>query len=312
MRAIWIVLALASSAAAETGFGWQAPAACPTADEVQARIEARLGSPLDGVIHDIAITIEPEAAGFVAVIDARGLTVANDIRTLRSARCGELADAIAVIVARLASEAFAAAPARQEVDVDAHEQIVVASAPAPSPMPRTSRASHTTKWGGGARLLGLSGIGALPRVNLGGELAAYARRNTTFFELAVSRWVPQTATFEVGAPAGVVVGLDILTVRVGWRPEHVPLRAWVSGEIGALHGSGMAVQDPRAGSGRWLALGAGFGVAWPMTQNARLVGTVELAVPLERTRFALRDGAELYRPSAAAARCAFGIEVGWP
>jgi hypothetical protein len=71
------------------------------------------------------------------------------------------------------------------------------------------------------------------------------------------------------------------------------------------------VDDPRAGSSRWTALGGGFNVQWPMSPVARLVGAIELMIPLERTVFMLEDGRDLYRPSSAAARCSLGIELGW-
>jgi hypothetical protein len=63
-------------------------------------------------------------------------------------------------------------------------------------------------------------------------------------------------------------------------------------------------------SHRWVAAGAGFGVAWPMSDQARLVGNVELAVPLQRNDLKMTTG-EPYEPDAAAARCSLGIEVGW-
>ncbi|MBL0219210.1 MAG: hypothetical protein IPQ07_35740 [Myxococcales bacterium] len=329
-RALIALVAMAAPSAAEPAFGWRAPASCPRAEEIKARVERRLGAPIDGAVHGIEIEITRDGTGFVAQIDARALTVANDVRTLRSARCEELADAIAVIIARLASQARHAEPsgvlavepprraqpvvavdqdardARDEIDqrgpADEERADVQVRAPVITP-PR--------RWGGGVRLLALSGVGALPRINLGGELAGYVRREHHFVELAVGRWVPQSARLDPGAPARVDVSLDVVTVRGGYGPEHLPIRAWVSAEIGRLQGAGMAVVDPQVGSGRWVAVGGGFGVAWPMAPHARLVGTFELAIPLERTRFMLQNGGDLYQPAAAAARCALGLELGW-
>jgi hypothetical protein len=162
-------------------------------------------------------------------------------------------------------------------------------------------------WGGGGRVLGVSGVGALPRVNVGGELAGYVRRRTAFAELALARWVPDAATHEQGAPA---LSLEVATVRVGWRASAMPLRAWLAGELGSLARADL----DHASTRRWTALGAGFGVAWPMAPNARLLGTIELAVPLERGEIThmMPPAPEPYRPGVAAARCAFGIEIGWP
>ncbi|MDB4962258.1 MAG: hypothetical protein JWP01_2257 [Myxococcales bacterium] len=323
-RALAVLVALLSGVQVGSAepFGWRAPAGCPTETDIRTRIERRLGTSVDsGAIHGIEITISREAGGFVAEIDARALTVANDIRTLRSTRCDALADAIAVIIARLATEARRE-PTRGRTDgsdtlmadlvaADISDPEVAASAVRRRAIGVRAPLGSGPRWGGGGHVLGLSGVGALPRLNLGGELAGYVRRNDTFVELAIGRWVPQTVALDPGAPAGVEVSLDVVSLRAGWGPHELPLRAWLLGELGLIHGTGVAVDDARTASARWTALGGGFGVAWPMSPIARLVGTVELAIPLERTRFMLRDGADLYQPAVAAARCSLGIEVGW-
>lgn len=320
---------------------WDAPAGCPDAADVQARIARRLG--IDDVVHGVEITVVRTRAGFVAEIDARALTVANDVRTLRSARCDELANAVAVIVARLASEARGQstkiAGASQlsmvpdsrtptdgrttrrgadQVALDAEDELAVsepatANATAPGQVDRIASRypANASTWGGGARLTGLSGAGALPSLNLGVELAAYVRRLDRFVELGVGAWNPRYAYLQAGAPASVEVGLQVVTLRAGWGPRHLPLRAWVTAEVGQIQGMGVAVDNPQGGATRWTALGGGFNVQWPMSPLARLVGAIEVVVPLERTRFLLADGRDLYQPSAAAARCSLGIEVGW-
>ncbi len=313
---------------ASAGFVWRAPGACPDAANVKSRAEQRLGGALDGNLHGIEIEITRERGGFIARIDARAITVANDVRTLRSRRCDALADAVAVVLARLASEVrssrkttvpietrtialVAPAPAattaalahHDDSDDDMSDQRIVDEGPAPK---------RARRWGMGMHVLALSGVGALPQVNLGGELSVFVRRAEKFASLGVSRWVPQNARLAPGAPGGVDVKLDTLTLRGGWGPAKVPIRAWLLGEIGQLQGTGVGVDDERTATARWLALGAGMGVGWPMSQHARLVGTFEIAVPLERPRFMLDGGSDLFQPGAAAARCAFGLEVGWP
>nr|MBA2539612.1 hypothetical protein [Deltaproteobacteria bacterium] len=71
-------------------------------------------------------------------------------------------------------------------------------APGATPVPRAY--VHTVRpdplatderWGGGIRLTGLSGIGALPGVNFGGEVAGLLRRDELFIELAIGRWKPE-------------------------------------------------------------------------------------------------------------------------
>ncbi|MBA3453937.1 MAG: hypothetical protein H0T42_12655 [Deltaproteobacteria bacterium] len=171
-------------------------------------------------------------------------------------------------------------------------------------------------WGGGARLTGLSGIGALPGVNMGVELAVFVRRDERFLELGLGRWVPQETYVVAQAPERVELGLDVWTLRGGWASRTMPLRAWLLVETGELAGrremTGMiarmvgAVEEDR----RWLAAGGGFGVAWPMADRARLFGTVEVAIPIERTPMAMMEGRD-FEPAAAAVRANLGLELGW-
>src|SRR5262249_46367101 len=105
LRVLLVLVVTAAPAAAEPAFAWQAPAACPDAGDMPARIERRLGRALDEVAVGISIDIAAEPTGYVARVDARAVSVENGERTLTSKRCDELADAVAVIVARLATEA---------------------------------------------------------------------------------------------------------------------------------------------------------------------------------------------------------------
>jgi hypothetical protein len=304
-RVALIWLAVASTAYAEprtdAGLVWQAPVSCPDAGEVRARIERRLGMSIDRAVHGIEVDITPDGEGndhgFIARIDLRGVTVANEIRVLTSARCDELTDAVAVIIARIAAEH------RQPAAELPGERARIAVAAPPPVAPRM--------WGGGIRAHGVSSIGALPRVSLGAELAVNVRRHALFGELAGARWLPSRRLLQEGAPGAVDVSLSILTARFGWGPEDLPLRAWVTGELGSLRGQGIALNQAQIGAATWGGMGAGFAVAWPMTTHTRLVGLVEAVVPVQRARFVLQDGAEIYRPGPATVRCGLGLEVGW-
>ena len=56
---------------------------------------------------------------------------------------------------------------------------------------------------------------------------------------------------------------------------------------------------------RWVAVGGGFGVAWPIVNHVALVG----AVPVDRKPLMMAAGT--FEPDAAAVRSALGLEVGW-
>lgn len=298
---VWALLAASGAvASADNGFVWAAPESCPDAADVRARIEQRLGMSVDGTVHGIEVAIAREAGAFVARIDTRGVTLADGSRTLTSARCDELADAVAVVVARLATEARAQAQAEVARRMTA--------------IPVTGRASARRgagPWGGGLRAVAVSGVGVLPGVGIAGELALYGRRRSSFAEISATRWRKNAEYLANGAPGAVDVSLVAVALRAGWSPPDMNIRAWAVGEVGPMSGEGIALDDPRIGTGRWTAAGAGFSVAWPMWDRARLVGSVEFLVAFERVQFVLSDGDEVYRPAAGLARCSLGLEIGW-
>jgi hypothetical protein len=179
---------------------------------------------------------------------------------------------------------------------------------------KTSGLATTERWGGGVRVTGLSGIGALPGVNYGGEVAGLVRRDEAFVELGMSRWKPEHTYI---TPDNVELGLNVWTLRAGWASMRMPLRGWLLAEVGEVAGmkdmpgvvARMMMGDVPSNHA-WRAAGAGFGVAWPMADTARLVGNVELAVPLA-SGGAMLDGGDVYKPDAVTARYSVGLEVGW-
>ena len=193
----------------------------------------------------------------------------------------------------------------------------VAASASPSDEPENGVITHE-QWGGGVRLTGLSGIGALPGVNFGGEVAVHVRREEIYAELALGRWKPEESyTVMESVDHHVDLKLDVWTLRAGWASMSMPLRAWVLFEVGELAGPrGMPGVVSRMMSGdtpsqrQWRAGGGGVGVAWPISNQARLIGNLEMAIPLNREPLVLdRYGA--YEADPIVARYSVGLEVGW-
>ena len=279
---------------------WRAPEGCPDADSLRARVERRLERSLDDVAIGVEVDVALSAGRYVARIDLRAMTVANDIRTLTSTHCAELADAVAVIVTRVASEAIARK--RVAAREDLQRQHVV-DPPAPRAKPRM--------WSIGGRASAVSGIGIIPKVGLAAEVALVVRRDDMLAEVAGTRWLDSYAQFHDGSPAVVSVVLDTAALRAGWRPKHLPLRIWSSLEYGFMAGNSVKLPTEQLDSGRWIAAGIGFGVAWQMTKWMRLVGTNETMLAIDRVRFTLGDGLVVYAPSPMSFRAAVGLELGW-
>src|SRR5690606_31101200 len=191
--AVALVTLLGSAASAQSvamidtrpSLTWRAPAGCPDAASLRARVERRLERSLDEVVIRVEVDVARSAGRYVARVDLRAMTVANDVRTLTSTHCGELADAVAVIVTRVASDAIAS---RRVAVRDNEDPIAIAVESITVP-------SKPRVWTIGARLSGVSGIGVIPKVGLAGELAITVRRNDTLAEIAGTRWVASAAQF---------------------------------------------------------------------------------------------------------------------
>ena len=175
----------------------------------------------------------------------------------------------------------------------------------------------TERWGGGVRLTGLSGIGVLPGVAFAAEVAVIVRHDEYFGELALSRWKPRETYMITTSPDHVELRLDMWTARGGWASMKMPLRGWVLAEVGEIAGAsemGGVVTRMMMGdtpqNRQWRAVGAGFGVAWPISNQIRLIGNMELAVPIQREPVEL-DRYGTYQADALTARYSLGLEVGW-
>lgn len=303
MTAVTAVPAAAQSVAmidARPTLTWRAPAGCPDAASVRARVEHRIERSLDDVVAPVEVDVALAGGRYVARVDLRAVSMANDVRTLTSKRCGDLADAVAVIVARVASDAIAR-----------HRVAAADDEAAPILIETVAALAKPRAWTLGVRLSGVSGIGVIPKVGLGGELAVTLRRKDSLAELAGARWVASAAQMHDGAPAKVDVDLDVASARLGWRPAAMPLRAWAAIEVGKMEGTNIRLPSQQLESGRWVAAGAGFGVAWQMNGWLRLLGSTETMLAIDRVRFTLGDGIVVYAPSPMSFRTSVGLEVGW-
>jgi hypothetical protein len=313
----FLLLSTGRTAQAASSIEWRAPAGCPDTASLRARVESRLERSLDDVAIDISIDVTKSHGRYTARVDLGAVTVANDVRTLTSTRCSELADAVAVIVARVANDA-----ARRAVEADAVDVEAIVIHPLPTAMvarpvapafvdrgePAGQGAGAFRPWTIGARVSGLSGIGLIPQVGLGAEVAVTVRAGRHLAELGRARWARSTAQFIIDGPRNIDVNLDVTVARYGWRNPTLPLRAWLAVEVGNMHGGGLAVTQ--IDDDRWIAAGAGFGIAWQMTDWIRLFGSTEAMAAIERARFTNGDMV-VYAPSPLSVRTTCGLEVGW-
>jgi hypothetical protein len=290
MRPVLVVVALCSTATAAPHVGWQAPVGCPDSKVLLAAIAHRLDVPLDRVELAADVTIEATADGFVAHVHGD----ATETRELASASCSELTEAVAVIVARAATERIAVVEPSEPPDSSV---AVVAPPPPPS----------VSMWNLGARVSGLAGVGNLPNLGVAGELALIAIHGPLAIELAGSHWL--SGSTNVAADASVNIGVDALALRVGWRGER--MRGWLDGEIGRVHAEGVGLVDAMRGAGRWTAIGGGVGYALPLAPHILAVAAGEVELATNGVSITLSDGNTVYETPVIAIRGGLGLEVTW-
>ena len=289
MRSVLVVTVICSTATAAPHVGWQAPVGCPDSKVLLAAIAHRLDVPIDRVELAADVTIETTPDGFVAHVHGD----ATETRELASASCSELTDAVAVIVARAATERVAV--------VEPSEPSVAAVVPAPAAAPSAS------VWNLGARVSGLAGIGNLPNLGVAGEIAVIGIRGPFAIELAGSHWL--SGSTNVAADASVNIGVDALALRVGWRGAR--LRGWLDGEIGRVHAEGVGLVDAMRGAERWTAIGGGVGYAVPLAPHILAVAAGEVELTTNGVSITLSDGNMVYETPVIAIRGRLGLEVTW-
>jgi hypothetical protein len=292
-------------------FAWDAPEACPARADVEVKIVSRLGAPLEGLSQHVAVAVtraDTGDAGYVAHLELDS-PAAHEVRTLAATSCGELAEAVSVIVARLAHSypAPATEPRRARVgalDADEHAIDTMVAAPAGS----------TAHWSAGARFAALAGYGMLPQLGIGGEVAAWIELGPASLEIARDGWSnTRRAAF---APTYDVDGLSVdftaTVARIGWKLGDLPLRARASGELGTMTGRGVGALAGSERPLRWIGAGAGVAADWRPAPWLRVMAAGDIVFAIQRARFALLDGTQVYEAGPLSARFSVGLEVGIP
>jgi hypothetical protein len=287
-RWLLVMAVVAYATPAIAGLVWYAPPGCPDEHALRLAIARRLEQPLERVVLSIDVRVEEADAGFVAHIDVHGAV--EDTRTLTSVSCADLTDAAAIVIARLATEARASVRSR--------------------PLPPLPIPHATERWDAGGKLAGVIGTGRAPDLGEAIELGAWAARGPFELELGGQRWRSGRAYLDTTQSAGVELALTLAVMRAGIRLRG-PMRVWAALEIGSLGGTGFGVAAARSPSERWLATGAGFGLATPLSAHVRAIAGLETDVVLDRVQFMVDTGAALYRAPPVTARLGLGIEVGW-
>jgi len=271
---------------------WEAPAGCPDAETMRASIARSVPTGDGGMpaMHAEVVISALAADHWRAALVLRG-SEWTGTRSLRGATCATVADAAGlVIVLALANEMR-------------EPEVAVVQPPTPPPPPRSTPVLGVAAMADAGTLptasLGLAvslGWRCWPRAHVDLRAALFAPRQGeissqpgTGAELSLASAVAQGCYLFGGTAAAVgpCVGAGI---------ERVSGQGF--GPIAAAKASNVAP-----------VVSAGARVEWQWARWLALFGAVELAIPVVRARFSVKDVGQVHQASPASIRGAVGLEI---
>lgn len=279
---------------------WEAPAQCPTSQDVLARARA-LGAP------DLAAsaTIEAVPGGFAAHVEHDGRR-----HELRSASCDELATAVAVLLAGAdgsASPSSSTADAQPDT-TSAPGAIVpppvvqgraLADSPAALDRARPPSTPAGERWpshadppailGPQLRAAALVGGGLVPRIDIGGQAALGWSWRRVVLELGAFAVAPRRQAIDATTNGTVMVAAGSVQASARLRWSWFELRPGAAFEAGASRVRARGEVVRRIGRAPWLAVRAELrALAWLHPRVAITVAAA-MVVPLLQTRYRIGD-----------------------
>lgn len=326
LLALWVGLAAPVDAGsevrppAEYSLDWQAPAECPSAEEIEAQVGALTDDQLDGegtmlvrgvVRYDDAGRYRLELTTTVGEREA--------VRELEATDCVDLGEAVALVVALTLVPSLGEAPEPEfeldpepepepepPVTVEPVETPQPPSSPPARPEPARSRRGITPPAALLRAGLGLD-IGSAPASTFASRLAIGVAWTHLRVAIEGTHLVPQRADGLAGAADGLVqqgtvglVGCGVLALQ----PWSFPICGGV--ETGFLRADSRGLTPRRTSGGAVFSPLARIGVV----RHWRRVGLWMDAEGLVRavsTRVVL-EGEEIFRPAAGSVRFLAGIE----
>lgn len=325
----WTWLGCRPAAAQGLTFEWNAPASCPTHDEVLARVEHLLGRPIAATLTGplaIAATVTERGTDSWELRLVSGDRNAEP-RRVTAATCAELAEMAAVFSALSIDPTLnvgAAAAGATPAD-DASGPEPPADAPAPPAAPTAtppSFAEHTAtpsaarpgaprsgrKAGPLFAAFGALGLGRLP-----GAAGGFGVEGGVALERlgvrALLAYFPERRA-AVTATSGAELALALTGVRAVYQLTEGAAQLGLSAGVtlGWMHGGGTGVARPASGDALLLAFEPGARAGYALTSSWALVVDAGLPLHVNRPRFVLA-GSDAYRPPVVGAQ--FGLGVEW-
>jgi hypothetical protein len=299
---------------------WDAPAQCPSVEQVRARVDELLVvAPAEGEAIAAEVQVVASEAGFVASLRLRS-GEREGLRELGDPDCRELAEALALIIALAVDpELMSREPVDEEPEpITAEQPEPIDEQPdpvdeqpdpkeeEPDPIedaPRPEPPSTTRLRGFGLALRGGAAFAIIAPASARVQLSGSSFGRWWRAELGVSTSIPQP--IDIGR-----FSITAAELRGCFVPERraVEFPLCVGVEAGAMTGVG------REGGGRratapWLAASPGVGVSWVLLQDRLALDLrADALLPIVRPAFASDEGRLLLRAGFGAQVLA-GLEV---
>ncbi len=325
LLALGVPSVVAAQPAAHLALSWNSPPGCPTADDVQARVDSLLGgSASASSVADVSATgqVERSGSGFRLLL-TMGVGSAPSSRVIEARTCDELAGAAAIALALLArstAEATTGSPTDGGGAVGSAPTAPLPAPPAAPPAPRDAKSTRRTESADGSASplhllihapVGLVDWGSLPSAGLGLGVAIGARWKALHVAVAGELWQRQTHELRgfstrFGLQSGRVEAC--LTQRYGW----LDLGPCLGGAVQRLDGDGVASETFAARSRTALWFGGVGGLfaslRTPGFAPLRLFGEASVVVSPSRPRFLIDQLGKVHEPALAAPRLGLGCQ----
>jgi hypothetical protein len=303
-----IVANARSARAEETGaltFFWQAPAGCPSRDELRAEIARLLGGeirvPKGGDIKAVAVVAPGQTWSLAIETELAGRP---GRRSIEAASCQDLADATALIIALMIDPNAVAAHATQ-------------SRPEPTPPPVQSDPAPQ-KARRVAYLVGIHAAGSygtLPSVDagLGGGVGLAGRRFRVELRGTYGLRRDQRARAPSPAPPDSYGRFNFAAAAlagcVNLGREGLAFGPCADAEVGVVSAKGFGASEGFPAQTLWLALGAGAYAAIPLGPHLSLPLHLDVVAPLLRPEFVFKNVPNrVFQAPVVGARMSAGIE----
>lgn len=315
-----VTLAVAASArAAEPALTWDAPAGCPTADDVRRDVTRLVGRGLDDSAVRAHGRVTRDGARWHVELEITSRD-GSSRRDLDGENCAEVSVAAATVIALTVDPSSAPSssapsagtfqapvPEPQRAPVSPRVAVRPATSPAPAPEKKAVAAPPPPKLGLAVEAFGSIDARSLPAAAPGFGAGGAVLVAPIRVDLTAAAFAARRAT---SGAAHADVSLTSVDLRAAWefRVQRFGLRPGAIGEAGVARAESSGILLPGSGNGRWWAAGIGFTLGIDLGRGFVFDAGADALAILARDQFVILGRGPIYRPPAVTVRGTLGVE----